>query len=838
MIVSMNWTEISQLKTKEVLARLDSSAKGLSSLEAAKRQERFGPNEISKTRVTWLHILGRQFTSPFIYLLLLAAVVSGLLESPFDAAIIILFVILNAGLGFYQEFHSDRILNSLQKYLGSSALVKRDGNFVREPTALLVPGDILSLSPGSVLPADIRFLSPGRLLVNESVITGESIPVVKKAQSLKQPPGDMYQAANIGFSGTSLVEGRAEAVVISTGQSASIGQIAAATGKAGESSAFEKDISGFSAFVLRLIGVTIILLYLLNLIIKGPAAHPVALLVFSIALAVSVIPEALPVVLTFSLSRGAARLAKNRVVVKKLNSIEDLGSIEVLCTDKTGTLTQNRLTLSQTYPRDDRSVLTWSVVGAEFINSGPPLDPFDVGLWDSLTPGEKQEVRQFRFLSALPFDPDRRRYTVIVLHGGKKSVVIRGAPEHVLDQCRSFSPEVWGWIKNRGLLGERVLAVAQKIAPPRQSLERLDTSAGFDLVGLVSFTDPLKTTARKAVQQAEKLGISIKILTGDSPEVAGALAVQIGLIVDPGQVITGRSFDELDQAGRLTAVFQNTVFARVNPLQKNRIIDLLQTRYSIGFLGEGINDSVALKSADVGLVVEGASQIARESADIILLEKDLGVIIEGIRIGRTVASNIGKYIVATLASNFGNFFALAVVSLKITFLPLLPIQILLLNFLTDFPMISIATDKVPLKDIARPVRFNVRGLLLLALLLGFVSTVDDFAFFALFAHYSPEVLRSNWFIGSTLTELLLLFSIRTAGPFFRGIPPSRPILYFSLSALIITLVLPFSGIGRNIFGFVPPSPLHMSYILLLVGVYFFVTELVKLAYYKYSHPAN
>ena len=829
----MTWSDFTSLSPRQALNRLDSNQSGLIPSQASARLSRYGPNQVRSHQVLWQQILIRQFTSPFIYLLVSAAVVSGLLESLLDAGIILLFVFLNAALGFLQEYRSDRTLKTLQKYLQSYSLVKRAGQLVRIVSPNLVPGDILVLKPGDILPADVRFLSLSGLVLDESALTGESAPVGKTSAALKIIGLDMYQAQNIGFAGTSVVKGRAEAVVVATGTDSSFGQITSLAQSSDQVSAFTTDLTRFSRFVLRLVIATLVILFVAILILKGGSISPVSLLVFSIALAVSVVPEALPIVMTFSLSRGASRLAKNQVLVKKLTAIEDLGSIQVLCTDKTGTLTENHLSLAGTFSISASSPSVLALAGAEFLaNSTPPADPFDIALWNSLTPPDRHVVEAFTPLAALPFDSDRRQASVLVRSGRHHLVVLRGAPEAVLPLCSHLpslqKPKLNTWLSRSGRSGYRLLAVAKKTGiSPKSSLTRLESSPGFELVGLLAFTDRLKPTAYSAVKTAGQLGVRIKILTGDSPEVAGAVASQIGLITNPDLVITGSQLQQFTPRQLARAVTDHAVFARINPLQKNLIIDTLQKEFSVGFLGEGINDAVALKSADVGLVVAGAADVARDSADIILLEKDLNIIVEGIRIGRTVTSNVGKYIVATLTSNFGNFFALAVASLLIKFLPMLPIQILLLNFLSDFPMISIATDHVPASEVSHPIRFDVRRLIMAAVILGAISTLDDFAFFALFHRISPGVLRTNWFIGSTLTELALLFSIRTPGFFFRGVTPSRPLLYLSITAAATALVLPFTPLSST-FSFVPPTLPHLLLIFALVAAYFLATELAKL----------
>jgi Mg2+-importing ATPase len=546
---------------------------------------------------------------------------------------------------------------------------------------------------------------------------------------------------------------------------------------------------------------------------------------------VSVVPEALPVVTTVSLSRGALRMAQHDVVVKRLTAIEDIGSIEVLCSDKTGTLTENTLTVTGFSPGAHPDLLRYATL--TIAETGEMTEPFDIAIADATGTDHRWEVQR---LTELPFDPRRRRNAVLARTPDGTVLVVRGAPEEIIlrSQPGTDREALETWLSDRGRAGERTIAFAVRTMP--RGTTGIDPADEQDLMflGALAFTDPIKSSAFLAVENARKIGVHLKIVTGDSPEVAGAVGVRIGLIDDPARVMAGSALMALSPEEREQAVTGHSVFARVTPEQKYEIVRVLQQTRTVGFLGEGINDAPALKLAGVSLVVDSAADIAREAADIILLQKDLEVIIEGIQCGREVFANTVKYLKATLSSNFGNFYAVAVASLFIAFLPMLPIQILLVNLLSDFPMISIATDTVDAAELGRPRHYDLKEIVLIAILLGVVSTVFDFAFFAIFVGDGEQVLQTCWFIGSILTELVFLFSIRTRMPFFQASRPSGYVIVLTGVAAAATILLPYTTFGQEVFRFVPPPAGSLAIILGLVAAFFITAELVKISYYRYT----
>ncbi len=832
----MYFQKYTVLSSANILVDLKTSENGLSKNEATDRLKFYGENKVVGKESHWWNIFFKQFKSPFIYLLFFAAGLAFYLGEKIDAIMILIFITINTILGFGQEYHSEKSLQLLKKFVIARARIKRDGKDELVNAKELVPGDIVVIETGDVVPADLRIIEIENLVVDESVLTGESAPVNKKSGQLKKEASEIHLAENLAFSGTLVVSGKATGIVIGTGKKSVIGEVAKMTIETIRESAFEKGIAKFSSFILKMIVVILVLLFATNILIKGDGTNIPELILFSIALAVSVIPEALPLVTTLSLSRGALRLARDNVVVKRLSAVEDLGSIEVLCTDKTGTITENKMKIAGVKSQDREQCLFYGALAASFLGEkkSEPNNAFDLAIWNELSEKDKKKVKVEVRIKEIPFDPCRRRNDVLIKRDNACELIVRGALEDVLPLCTSMDVQEKNdykkWAQAAGKNGQRILAVAIKIVKENSDIKKEEK--GLKLIGALAFVDPIKSTTKAAISRAEELGVKVKILTGDAKEVAGAVAYQVGLAKNMEDIITGEELEEMSDEFRLEAVEKYNVFARVSPQQKYLIIQLLQKKYEVGFLGEGINDAPALKLANVAMVVEGASDIAREAADIVLLNSSLSVIVDGIKNGREIFANTIKYLKITLISNFGNFYAIAVASLIITFLPMLPVQILLLNLLSDFPMIAIAMDTVDTAELRRPRSYNVREVVLMAIFLGIVSTIFDFIFFALFYRQGSQILQTNWFVGSVLTELALIYSVRTHFFFLRTKAPSIILALLSSLAVIVAIAVPFTGIGLSWFRFVEPTLRDVYIILSVVVAYFVVTELVKLLYYK------
>jgi Mg2+-importing ATPase len=810
--------------------------RGLSSAEVKERRVKYGQNRLTSKEVRWYHLAINQFKSSFIYLLAIAALASFVLGEKIDSIFIVIFILTNAVLGFWQEFHSAKSLHDLKKYITEKTHVIRNGKEEFIDVVDLVVGDRVVLKAGDKIPADITFLETRGLMVDESILTGESMPATKTAE-----PNN-----NLGFWGTLLVSGNATGIVVATGNNTEVGKITKVTLETVSDSAFQREMKSFSSFILRLVVISIVAVFLFQLSLHGSTFHFIEFIVFAIALSVGVIPEALPLVITMALSRGALQLAKKHVVPKRLSAIEDLGNIDILCTDKTGTITENHLKVDSILETKKDGTLRYALIASSSEDKTETgQNSFDLALWKYASKNLQAEVKRVKILAEMPFDPQRRRNCVLFQEDQSCKLVVRGAAEELINVCSEFEDyskkEILENIKSYGLEGKRVIAIATK-----ELTCKIGAVAAVDLakeerhlkfVGLVVFIDPLKATTMRAVKEAKNLGVQVKIISGDSKEVTGSIACKVGLIDSAEKVITGSELEALGEAQH-QAVLDYHVFARVSPMQKFNIINLLKSKHFVGYLGEGFNDLPALKTAHVALVVNNASDIAKDTADIILLNKSLEVIIDGIKEGRRIFVNSFKYIKTTLAGNFGNFYAMVLASFFIPFLPMLPLQILFLNFLTDFPMIAIATDNVDTEELRRPKGFQIKEIVLICTILGLVSTVFDFAFFSYFYRFGEQNLQTMWFIGSVLTEFLLIFSVRRQGFFLSGTRPSTLLIGLTLLLIPFSLALPYLPIARNIFSFTVQPLSSIIVALILVVAYITTNEVVKLFYYRWSSGRN
>lgn len=832
----MQFATYASTQVSLIYEQLHSTPDGLPEADVVVFQKKYGPNKIAEKEVQWWELLLLQFKSPFVYLLLAAAGVALYMGENIDALFIVFFVLLSAFLGFIQEYHSNRSIQLLKKFLTTHVKVKRGGSVALKESQELVPGDICILEPGDSVPADLRFITADNILIDESILTGESTPV-SKINTAIQNVSAIHEANNIGFSGTTVLQGTATGIVFAIGRSTEMGDIAKLMIETKSKGVFEKGIAKFSSFILKMIIVTLVIIFIASVLTKG-AAHIPEILLFSIALAVSVIPEGLPAVATLSFSKGALNLARKHVVVKRLSAVEDLGSIEILCTDKTGTITENKLIVSQIQSADENACLLHAALSATSVmdEESKMSNSFDLAVWQKLSPTERKKVSACKRLSEIPFDPERKIQSTLMQIDDTVELIIKGAPETVLSLCRDVSSnqkqEILSFIKKEGLAGNRTVAVAHKKWHGDTTTYAHSAENDLEYSGTLSFIDPIKESTPKALSRAHELGVKIKILTGDGREVAGAVAQKVGLIKNADEVITGDELEHMAPDDMHEAIEKYSVFARVSPKQKYHIIESLQTKHVVGFLGDGINDAPALKLASVALAVNTSCDIARDAADIVLLNSSLAVIIDGIKGGREIFTNMVKYLKTTLISNFGNFFSVAVASFLVPFLPMLPVQILLLNLLTDFPMIAISMDTVDSSELRSPRVYQVKEIIIMSVIFGLVSSIFDFVFFFLFYKHAPAVLQTNWFIGSVLTELALIYSIRTKKVFWRGTSPAKILSILCIIPVLIALLLPFVSYGHVIFSFVTPKIYDLFLILVVAALYFAATEILKPIYYK------
>jgi len=849
MEVKANLKNIASFATRsvaETLSALTSTAVGLTETEAQGRLQRDGKNDLSAASEGPAGLLVRQFRSPMVLLLVVACAISFALGETVDGITIGVIILINAALGFVQEYRSARALEALRQYVQNHATVRRDGRERVVDHADVTVGDIVVLNPGDVVPADVRLISAGDLVVNESVLTGESFTVQKIVAPLATAVSTPERASNLAFMSTTVMSGHAEGVVVATGARTVFGNIAALTAGTVRHSSFDDSMKKFSKFLLWVVGITLAIVFVTRLFI-GEGRSVVELLLFSIALAVSVIPEALPTIVTITLSSGALRLAKQKVVVKRLAAIEDLGQINILCTDKTGTLTQNLLSVQEVFAARPASTLAWARIG--FSGGDDAQAQSYIAALSAATRAGDPTIRG-KVVAELPFDPERRRSsTVVQLPDGKRWLVMRGAPETVVAQSSAVEQptgpvpitaaklELAGVVKRFGKTGARTLAVAIKPIGVQPEYHVRD-EAGLTVIGIIAFADGLKPTAIDTLAKAKQLNVEVKILTGDDPVVAGTIGHQLGLLPRPQDVLTGDDLENLKGADLERAVREGKVFARVTPSQKYRIIELLQQHASVGFLGEGINDAPALKLANVAMVVQGAADVAKDASDVVLLEKDLHVIIGGIAQGRAIFVNILKYLRCTMIGNFGNFFGIVAISMVVPYLPLLPVQILLTNLLTDFPLVAVATDRVDEEDVQRPAAIHLRELAFIGISLGLVSTLFDILTFVAFRGFGEDQLRTLWVIVSVLTEIVLVLSIRTNRFIFKSTRPSTLLTVLVSFAALAILALPLIPATAKAFHFVVPTIPQVAMIAGFVIAYFVLTELFKVQYFRYIHKPH
>jgi len=828
---------------EEVLELLNSSDNGLSKKGILLAEEKYGFNEIKTRDVVWIDVLIRQFKSPFFYLLLIAVIISLFIGDKIDSLAILTFVFLNVAIGFFQEYKAERAVSLLKKIIPARVKVLRDKKEQIIDKKFLVPGDIVFLMPGDIVPADLRILELHNFLVDESVLTGESSPVSKIFEKLSDEEKEVFRAKNIIFSGTSVISGKATGVVVGTGKETVFGEIIKSVSLNNhKESVYEKNILYFSKLILKIVVTTIAFIFAVNILLKGIDDF-FELLLFSVALIVSILPEAFPAVVTFSLSKGSLQMAKRNVVVKRLAAIEDLGNIEVLCTDKTGTLTQNKLSLEKIVSFDKKKCFLYTLLTFNFSKKNERiLNPFDYAVSQRVPENILKESKKFNVVSESLFNSFKMTSSYIIESSRKERfLIVKGAPEIVLKNCSKFGgnfdkKELLEDTSIEGEEGKRTLAIAYKKVDKDKNEINIKDEKDLTFLGYFVFEDPLKPTAKEAIDLAKKLGVQIKIITGDSKEVAGYTARRMGLVVSNQEVISGEDLEKISKEDFDYACQEKIVFARISPDIKHNIIKSLQKRYEVGFIGEGINDAPALKTANVGIAVAEASDIARESSDVVLLQKDLRVIVNGIKDGRAIFANINKYIKCALASNFGNFYSIAVISLFIDFLPMLPVQILLGNILSDFPLISTATDSVDIEELRRPKLYQLHMVLPLIISLALVSTIFDFIFFAIFNKQPAGVIQTLWFIESILTEILLIFIIRTKHKFWKAKRPSFWLMSFAIIDFVFVIMLPFLSIGQEWFHFVTPPILSLLIVLLCTVFYFFASEAVKLIYFRYWSP--
>ncbi len=828
--------QVAGAPVEQVLGWLGSSAAGLSSAEAAARLARHGPNAVRTHHVNALAVLGRQLRSAVLVLLAGTAIVSYFLGDSMQAVIIFVILAASIGLGFVNEYRAEHAAAELHGRVHHNALARRDSKFVSVGVTDLVPGDVIRLSLGEAVPADVRLIDVTGLECNESILTGESMGSEKSPEAV--PAGtELAESTDLAFMGTIVSAGEGTGVVYATGKDAEFGRIAAGLDKRQPETDFQVGLRRFSYLLLQVAIALMVVILASNLLLEKPIIDSV---LFSLAIAVGITPQLLPAVVSTSLATGSRQLAKAKVLVKRLVCIEDLGDIDILITDKTGTLTEGRIRLVGAIdpagaPAEEVRRLGLLATDVDLDSGGVSANPLDAALWESPQP-QQLVGGAVRRVATLPFDHERRASSVLVDDNGMRLLVVKGAPEQVLARCRATAPAAQETLTGLFAAGRRVIAVATRPAAELTAVTAGD-ERDLALAGFLVFADEPKAAARQSLSQLAALGIELKIATGDNARVAEKVCADLGL-ASKGTV-TGAELEPLDDAGFVDAAQNHTIFARISPEQKARlIVSLRRNGRSVGFLGDGVNDALALHAADVGISVDSATDVAKDAADVVLLEKDLGVLATGVAEGRRIFANTIKYVLMGTSSNFGNMFSAAAASALLPFLPMLPSQILLNNLLYDSSQLAIPTDRVDEEQLQAPSHWNVAFIRRFMLIFGPISSLFDFLTFGLMLGVLDAgaiEFRTGWFVESLATQTLIIFAIRTRMvPFFRS-RPSVQLAVTSLTVVAVGVALTISPLAHTL-GFTPLPWQFFAVLAGFVAVYLVLVELAKLMFY--AEPMN
>ena len=834
---------------EEQLTELGVTRDGLTSQEAAKRLATYGPNAVRVTRERGdLALLLSQFKSPIILILIVAAILSTFLGDRIDAGIILVIVLVSGVLTFWQERDAADAVKKLLAVVGVKAQVVRDSHEIAVPHDNVVPGDVVVLSAGATIPADCLILESTDLYVDEASLTGESFPAEKAVGSL---PTDtpLAKRTNAVFMGTHVVSGAARVLVVKTGSSTEFGAVSDRLSQAQPETDFERGVRRFGYLLMEITLMLVIAIFAINVLLHKPAIDS---FLFSLALAVGLTPQLLPAIISINLAHGARRMAERRVIVKRLDSIEDFGSMDVLCSDKTGTLTEGVVTVSGGFDvrgGDSEDVMLYAYLNSCFETGF--ANPIDVAVRASRSFDLSRIVK----LDEVPYDFQRKRLTILVERGGKPLMVTKGAFANVLAVCTKarmpsgstvrideVRTDVERLYRDLSAKGLRTLGIAVREDTGRE----IDATAEEEmtLVGVLALFDPPKEGATAAVEQLRALGVRLKIITGDNALVACTAGASMGL-AKPA-VMTGSQLHGMHERALVRRVDSIDIFAEIEPNQKEYLVRLLQKAgHVIGYMGDGINDASALHAADVGISVNSAVDVAKEAADIVLLDPGLDVLAQGVKDGRATFANTLKYVFMATSANFGNMFSMAGASLFLPFLPLLPTQILLTNLLTDFPEMTIASDNVDPELVEQPRRWDIRFIRRFMIVFGLLSSVFDYATFAALlwvmklpvwgppgatTTYAQALFRTGWFVESVLSASMVVLIIRTRRPVWRS-KPGRLLTIATMTIWIVTLGIPYTPLG-TLFRFVPLTWPFLLMLAVILAIYMGGAELAKHLFYR------
>jgi len=822
----------------DMFERLDATSEGLGTADARRRLDRVGSNLLKpQVRSNAFSLLLGQFKSPIIVLLLFATGLSFFLHDLVNALPILAIVVASGLLGFWQEHSATRAVERLLAMVQVKATVLRDGAPCDVPIEEIVPGDVVVLNAGDLIPGDCRIVESRDLFVDEATLTGETFPA-EKSSGVLTADTPLAQRTNALWMGTHVVSGTANALVVVTGKQTEFGSVAERLKLRPEETEFERGIRRFGFFLMQVTLLLVMAIFAINLHLGRPVLESV---LFSLALAVGLTPQLLPAIISINLARGAKRMARARVIVKRLESIENFGSMNVICADKTGTLTEGIVRLQSALGisgNPSEKVLLHAYLNA-FHEAGF-TNPID----EAIRTHRPFDVSGYRKVDEIPYDFLRKRLSILVAHDGNHRMVTKGALQNVLAVCK-MAEDGSGEVVDIALVRERIqqqleefsskgfrtLGVAFKDLGNAAVMSKAD-EAGMTFLGFLVLFDPPKPHIVETIASLKRLGVTLKIITGDNRLVAASVSRQMGL--SNTTILTGPELRQLSDGALLNRVGNVDVFAEIEPNQKERIILALKKAGNVvGYMGDGINDASALHAADVGISVESAVDVAKEAADIVLLEKDLRVLVQGVREGRTTFANTLKYVFMATSANFGNMFSMAGASFFLPWLPLLPAQILLTNLMTDFPEMTIAADRVDAEMVDHPRRWDIHAIRKFMVTFGLVSSVFDFLTFGvllLILHASKEQFRTGWFLESIASASLIVLVIRSRKPFFRS-RPSKYLLLATLTTVLATLVLPYTPLGP-LFGFAQVPISFLLLIALIVALYVISTELVKLVFYR------
>ena len=825
------------LSTEEILQRTHSAAAGLSRQEASQRLIQYGANQLKQTHKssTWM-LLFNQFKSPIILILIFAAVLSIFLKDAADAGIILAIVLISGLLGFWQERGASNAVEKLLALVQVRATVLREGQSQEVSNEEVVPGDIVLLSAGKNIPGDCLVLESKDLSVAEAALTGETYPVDKLSGMLPAETG-LSQRTNVLYMGTNVMSGTAKAVVVQTGKDTEFGKVSQRLKLRPPETEFEHGLSKFGYFLMEVTLILVVLIFVANVFLQRPVLES---FLFSLALAVGLTPQLLPVIVSVNLARGAKKMAQKQVIVKRLPAIENFGSMNVFCTDKTGTLTEGEVKIHSAVDingKETDRVLLYAYLNAA--SESGYANPIDTAICQHKT----FDISGYQKLDEVPYDFNRKRLSILFKQDDTYLIVTKGALKNILDVCSTVETSEGKTVAiaeqrqqlhqqavDLGSRGFRALGVAYRHFD-RDSFSKADET-DMTFLGYLALFDPPKAGIADTLKDLQQLGVTPKMITGDSKAVAMSIIQQVGLSVPT--VLIGSELSKLSDEALTHRVQQTTVFAEVEPNQKERIIIALKKAGNVvGYLGDGINDASALHAADVGISVESAVDVAKEAADIVLMQKDLNVLVEGVKEGRITFANTLKYVFMATSANFGNMFSMAGISLFIPFLPLLPSQILLTNLLTDFPEMTIASDRVDRELVNKPRRMDIKFIRNFMIVFGLLSSVFDYLTFGalLLLHAQPEQFRTGWFLESVISASLVVLVVRTRQSILKS-KPGKYLFAATLATVGVTLIIPWTPLAALI-GF---QALPLNFVLVLgaiVAAYVTTADIVKKFFYRH-----